>query len=261
MGEPVSRYKDAVLWDIHRALEFYRNLGVKSVPAGMSASIEAMLGDAGPGPVKAAEASARYCAMPGDEKGKERQLHQLRSHIGNCQRCRLSVERKNIVFGAGNPCAELLFAGEGPGREEDIQGIPFVGAAGELLTRIIKAMGFERTEVYIANAVKCRPPGNRDPGGDEIDTCIPFLRKQIEIIAPRVIVALGRVAAQALLQTTESIGNLRGRFHDLSGVPVMVTYHPAYLLRYPDAKKTVWQDVQMVMKLLGKEIPGLASRS
>ncbi|MCA9672371.1 MAG: uracil-DNA glycosylase [Myxococcales bacterium] len=174
-------------------------------------------------------------------------LGALRDHIGDCQRCRLSNKRKNIVFGVGNPDADLMLIGEAPGFDEDQQGIPFVGKAGQLLTRMIKAMGLTREEVYIANIVKCRPPQNRDPEADEIDACEPFLKKQIDIIAPRIIIALGSFAVKTLLRTTSGIMRLRGSWKSYHGIPLMPTFHPAYLLRNEAGKRPVWGDLQLVM--------------
>jgi DNA polymerase len=171
----------------------------------------------------------------------------------------LSRHRRQAVFGAGNPDAELLFVGEAPGEEEDRRGLPFVGRAGELLTRIIQAMGLRRQDVYIANILKCRPPGNRDPDAREIRNCSHFLWRQIEIIRPRVICALGGFASRTLLQSPDGmggIGRLRGRFHDVRGIPVMPTYHPAYLLRNPSAKRLVWEDVKKIREFLNTSDPG-----
>jgi DNA polymerase len=155
------------------------------------------------------------------------------------------------VFGAGNPEADLVFVGEAPGEEEDLQGKPFVGKAGQLLTKMIQAMGLARDEVYIANIIKCRPPRNRNPMPDEIESCEPFLVAQLNAIRPRTICALGTFAAQTLLRTQEKISRLRGRFHDYHGIPVMPTYHPAYLLRNPEDKRLVWEDMQKIMEHLG----------
>ncbi len=179
-------------------------------------------------------------------------LEDIRREIGDCRRCRLHKERRNIVFGSGNPHAVLVFVGEGPGREEDIQGLPFVGAAGEMLTRIIeRVLGLRREDVYIANVVKCRPPKNRTPYPDEIATCLPFLEKQLEVIRPKIIVALGSVAAQSLIGTKEGITSLRGRFHYYRGdTVIMPTYHPAYLLRNPGKKKETYHDMLMVKEKL-----------
>src|SRR5579864_7381176 len=178
-------------------------------------------------------------------------LQAISEDIGDCTRCRLHERRKNIVFGVGNMNADLMFVGEGPGADEDEQGEPFVGRAGQLLNNMISAMGLKREQVYIANVVKCRPPGNRTPEKDECDTCGPFLLRQIEVIRPKVIVALGAVAAKYLLAINDSMGNLRGRWYDLKGAKLAVTYHPAYLLRDPRQKKEAWKDLQMVMKYLG----------
>jgi uracil-DNA glycosylase len=178
-------------------------------------------------------------------------LENVRAELGDCQRCALAASRKNIVFGEGNPRADLVFVGEAPGADEDAQGRPFVGRAGQLLTRIIEAMKLKRSDVYICNILKCRPPGNRNPEQREIGACEPFLRKQIEVIGPRVICALGTFAAKTLLGTDSPITVLRGRFHDYRGVKLMPTYHPAYLLRNPGAKKMVWEDVQTIMRELG----------
>lgn len=183
-------------------------------------------------------------------KNKEVDLLALREEIGDCKRCKLSKERKNIVFGEGSPEASLMFIGEAPGSEEDIQGRPFVGEAGQLLTRLILKMGFKREEVYIANIVKCRPPSNRDPEEDEIEACFPFLIKQIKIISPSIIVSLGRVSAWTLLKTKISITKLRGRFYEYDGIPLMPTFHPAYLLRNPKDKWLVWSDMQQVLERL-----------
>jgi uracil-DNA glycosylase family 4 len=173
-------------------------------------------------------------------------LDAIRQELGKCTRCRLHEERNHLVFGEGNPQAALVFVGEGPGREEDLQGKPFVGRAGELLTRIIEAIDLTREEVYIANIVKCRPPNNRDPKPDEIQTCLPFLLKQLEAIKPRIICALGTFAAQTLLGTEERISVLRGRFHDYKDTKIMPTYHPAFLLRNPQFKRDVWEDMKRI---------------
>lgn len=173
-------------------------------------------------------------------------LADIRQELGACTRCRLHKGRNHLVFGAGDPHARLVFVGEGPGREEDLQGKPFVGRAGELLTRIIEAIDLTREEVYIANIVKCRPPNNRDPRPDEIQTCLPFLLKQLEAIRPRIICCLGSFAAQTLLETDEKISALRGRFHPLHGAKLMPTYHPAFLLRNPHFKRAVWEDMKAI---------------
>ncbi|MGZ6081210.1 MAG: uracil-DNA glycosylase [Myxococcaceae bacterium] len=174
-------------------------------------------------------------------------LHEVRSALGDCKRCKLCSGRKNLVFGVGNPKARLVFVGEGPGAEEDNQGIPFVGAAGQLLTKMILAMGYSRDEVYICNVVKCRPPGNRNPEPDEIQACQPFLEAQLHAIRPEVIVALGKFAAQTLLRTDTPITRLRGQWREYVGIPLMPTFHPAYLLRNPPEKKAAWTDLRAVM--------------
>lgn len=181
-------------------------------------------------------------------------LQMIRDDIGNCKRCRLCETRQNIVFGDGNPKAELMFIGEAPGADEDDQGIPFVGRACQLLTKMIIAMGFERKDVYIANIVKCRPPDNRYPEQDESDTCSPFLYRQIDAIKPKIIVSLGNLATQTLLQTKTGITVLHGQFVDFEGTTLMPTYHPAFLLRNPNMKKPCWEDLQKVMKFLGKPV-------
>lgn len=178
-------------------------------------------------------------------------LKEIRDDIGECTRCRLHKGRTNLVFGVGNPNADLMFVGEGPGADEDAQGEPFVGRAGQLLNNMISAMGLRREDVYIANVVKCRPPSNRTPERDECDTCSPFLLRQIDVIRPKVIVALGAVAAKNLLSVNDSMANLRGRFYDFRGIKLAVTYHPAFLLRDPRQKKEAWKDLQMVMGNLG----------
>lgn len=180
-------------------------------------------------------------------------LDEVRTHLGNCTRCKLCKGRKNIVFGVGNPRAELVFVGEGPGADEDRTGIPFVGAAGQLLTRMIEAMKFSRDEVYICNVVKCRPPGNRNPEPDEIEACEPFLKAQLAVIKPKVIVTLGKFAAQTLLREATPITRLRGQWREYEGIALMPTFHPAYLLRSPDEKKKAWIDLQEVMKKFGKK--------
>ena len=180
-------------------------------------------------------------------------LEELRAEIGDCRRCKLCQGRTKIVFGVGNPRAELVFVGEGPGRDEDLKGEPFVGRAGQLLTEIItKGMKMRREDVYIANVVKCRPPENRNPEPDEIAACEPFLVKQLDLIKPRIIVALGTFAAQTLLKSKTPISRLRGVWHTYQGIKLMPTLHPAYLLRNPNDKRLVWQDIQAVLREMGR---------
>ncbi len=178
-------------------------------------------------------------------------LHELEQIVTACVKCRLAKSRTQVVYGVGSPNADLMFIGEAPGRDEDIQGKPFVGRAGQLLTDIIKAMKLTRDDVYIANVIKCRPPENRNPEPDEVATCEPFLVRQLELIAPEVIVALGKFAAQTLLRTKTPITQLRGRWFDYHGIRLMPTFHPAYLLRNPGDKRLVWEDIRKVMGALG----------
>jgi uracil-DNA glycosylase family 4 len=201
-------------------------------------------------------------AIPKAESGVAdpvRALRLIREDIGDCTRCPLHKQgRKQIVFGVGNPNADLMFIGEAPGADEDQQGEPFVGRAGQLLNNMIKAMGLRREEVYIANIIKCRPPGNRTPERDECETCSPFLMRQIAAIKPKAIVALGAVAAKTLLAINAPMSEFRGRWFDFRGTKLAVTYHPAFLLRDPRQKKETWKDLQIVMKELGLAIPAKA---
>ncbi|MGO9452628.1 MAG: uracil-DNA glycosylase [Candidatus Binataceae bacterium] len=202
-------------------------------------------------PPQAIEMFSRY---PGLEKTSS--LEQLSEFIGDCRRCKLWPMRTNLVFGVGNPNAELMFVGEAPGADEDARGEPFVGRAGQLLTDIIeRGMGMPRSEVYICNVIKCRPPGNRNPEPDEVSSCEPFLWRQLELVKPRVIVGLGTFAVQALLKVKTPISRMRGIWHELRGIKMMPTFHPAYLLRSPSEKRVVWQDIQLVLKELGRPIP------
>ena len=173
-------------------------------------------------------------------------LAAVRTELGDCARCQLHKGRKHIVFGVGNPNADFLIVGEAPGRDEDLQGEPFVGQAGKLLTDIIGAIGLSRSDVYICNVIKCRPPNNRPPEPDEIETCSPFMKAQIKAIAPKMICTLGKFASQTVLQTERPISAIRGNFHTYEGIPVMPTYHPAFLLRNPAAKKEVWEDMKKI---------------
>jgi uracil-DNA glycosylase family 4 len=189
------------------------------------------------------------------EKVKDDSLPKIRDDIGECTRCKLHKGRNKIVFGDGNPKAQLVFVGEAPGADEDKTGIPFVGRAGKLLTQMIEAMGLQRQDVYICNVVKCRPPENRKPEDDEVSTCSPYLLRQLDAIAPKVLVCLGAVAAQTLLETNRGISQFRGEWLDWRGHKLMATYHPAYLLRNPAAKSEVWKDLQKVMAELGLQPP------
>ena len=186
-------------------------------------------------------------------------LDEVRRILGDCTRCKLHGGRTQIVFGVGRPDAEVMFIGEGPGADEDRRGEPFVGKAGQLLTRIIEGgMGMSRSDVYIANVVKCRPPRNRNPQADEVEACEPFLEAQVRAVRPRVLILLGRVAAQTLLRTDVPMGQIRGRWTEVMGVPAMPTFHPAYLLRNPAEKRPVWEDIQEVLRFLGRPVPGSA---
>lgn len=229
------------------------------VPGSDAGSMPAAIAPAAAEPVRPPARPAPAVATPPPagtpseaELAAARSLDGLRGVIGDCRRCRLHGARTQVVFGVGNPRARVVFVGEGPGRDEDLQGEPFVGRAGQLLTDIIeKGMKLSRADVYICNVVKCRPPQNRNPEPDEVATCSPFLVRQIELVGPEVLVTLGKFAAHALLSTDVPITRLRGQWQDFRGIPVMPTFHPAYLLRNPAEKKTVWQDIKLVMARLG----------
>jgi uracil-DNA glycosylase family 4 len=213
--------------------------GDPGASGGTPASPAAHRGEAAPAPLYANAAEA---------------LVAVRTDIGDCVRCKLhALGRRQIVFGVGNPNADLMFVGEAPGADEDVQGIPFVGRAGQLLTRIIEAIDLKREDVYIANVIKCRPPGNRNPEQDEVETCEPFLFQQIDIVRPKVIVALGTFAARTLLRTLDPISRLRGRVSEFRGARLIPTFHPAYLLRNPASKREVWEDMKVVRSLLKSE--------
>lgn len=194
-------------------------------------------------------------AAPALVPGSMRSLDDLRGFIAGCPRCKLAPTRTQIVFGQGDPNADLMFVGEAPGRDEDEQGFAFVGRAGQLLTKIIEAMGMTREDVYITNVLRCRPPNNRNPEPDEVASCMPFLEESIRLISPKVVVALGTFATQAVLGTDEPIGRLRGRWQSARGVRVMPTFHPSFLLRSPDRKKDVWEDMKLVRDYLARVPP------
>jgi uracil-DNA glycosylase len=201
-----------------------------------------------------------FYLYPGLEQTAE--LGALREFVGDCQRCKLAPRRTNLVFGVGDPDAALMFVGEAPGADEDARGEPFVGRAGQLLTDIIeRGMGMTRAQVYICNVIKCRPPENRNPEPDEVAACEPFLFRQIDLVRPKVIVGLGSFAVQALLKVKTPISKLRGTWHEVRGVRLMPTFHPAYLLRNPAEKRLVWADIQEVMKALGRTIPNRGVRT
>ncbi len=207
-------------------------------------------------PSTATEHSAAHQQIAPSTSHQAPDLGSIRAHIGDCTRCKLhTLGRTQVVFGSGNPNADLMFVGEAPGADEDEQGVPFIGRAGQLLTKIIEAIGLTRDDVYIANVIKCRPPGNRNPEPDEIAECEPFLLKQIETIRPKVIVALGTFAAHTLLRTGAPISKLRGTFHEYHGAQLLPTFHPAYLLRSPDKKRDVWDDMKKVRAVLMGDVP------
>jgi uracil-DNA glycosylase len=212
-------------------------------------------GTAAPAPSPAAAGEPDAAVSP-ETAERAAELAALAATAAGCTHCRLCEGRTQVVFGAGNPAADLMFIGEGPGAEEDRRGLPFVGAAGELLTRIIQAIEMTRDEVYIANVVKCRPPGNRDPQPDEVAACRGYLERQIALVRPKVIVALGKVAAQTLLGNDAPIGRMRGQWFRVQGVPAMVTYHPAALLRNSALKRPTWEDMQQVRDFLRTGMPG-----
>jgi uracil-DNA glycosylase len=235
-------------------LKFYRELGVQWVArterADQEMKIKSKSAAASPMTESVKKASAASASLFDSPPGKEETLASIRADIGDCQRCKLAKTRNTIVFGSGNPKSELMFIGEAPGADEDAQGLPFVGRAGQLLTKIIEAIGMRREDVYIGNIIKCRPPQNRNPESDEIASCEPFLFRQIAAIKPKVICALGTYGAQTLLRTKEPISRLRGYFIDYRGAKLMATFHPAYLLRNPQEKRRVWEDVQKIRDYL-----------
>lgn len=242
--------------NIKSALEFYEALGFERLPIKLKAG-SLISGRAQASRTSVSIASDKRVSPPVREKGqsraiKEASLKALSDEIGDCKRCKLSNKRTHIVFGEGNPDARIMFIGEAPGREEDLQARPFVGDAGVLLTRLIEKMGFQREDVYIANIVKCRPPMNRDPEGEEISACRGFVERQVEIINPEVIMSLGRIATIALTgDPSVKITAVRGKFFDYRGTPVMPTFHPAYLIRNPKDKWLTWSDSQKVLDRLG----------
>ena len=252
----MSDVRDAV----RAHLEFYGELGVDGVsrdPAWTRrAAAGAAVASAASAPPDDLPAALRDDAPDAGPVGGSpaAALVAIRADLGDCIRCKLHAQgRKQIVYGVGNPSADLMFVGEAPGADEDIQGEPFVGRAGQLLTKIIEAMGYTRKDVYIANVLKCRPPGNRNPEPDEVASCQPFLFRQIDVVQPKVMVALGTFAAQALLDTKDPIGRLRGRAWPCRGRLLVPTFHPAFLLRSPDRKRDTWDDMKLVMSILRGE--------
>src|SRR5579864_5634096 len=241
---------------IKQRLEFYEDLGLAPFYRDRAASQSVHPAIEEPTLPKAAKsfiapAPAAPSLFEPVAKISSETLLQVCEDLGECTRCKLHRTRNKIVFGDGSSQAQLVFVGEGPGADEDAQGLPFVGRAGKLLTQMIEAMGLQRRDVYICNVVKCRPPENRAPEKDEVETCSPFLLRQLDAIAPKVIVCLGSIAAQTLLETNRGISHFRGEWMDFRGTKLMATYHPAYLLRNPSAKGEVWKDLQKVMAVLG----------
>ena len=237
--------------EIRDQLEFFKDIGVESL------ELQAAPSPSGRG--RRSEAQARQGAASGKAPSEgspaggnpgsaplAQGLEAIRAEIGDCQRCKLAPKRTNIVFGSGSPNAELVFVGEAPGYDEDQQGLPFVGRAGQLLTKIIESINLKREDVYICNVLKCRPPENRNPEPDEVASCNPFLKKQLATIRPKIVCCLGTFAAQTVIQTTSSISKLRGQFFDIDGMRVIATFHPAYLLRSPDKKREVWEDMKQI---------------
>jgi DNA polymerase len=240
----------AITYSLRRHLEWREQAGIGLLTRKQVADRRVLQNDSSPqGMLEGLEGSlfSNY-----EDSLRARSLEELRVAIGDCRRCKLWSGRTHIVFGVGNPKAMVMFVGEGPGRDEDLQGEPFVGRAGQLLTDIItKGMNLRREDVYIANVVKCRPPENRNPEPDEIESCEPFLKRQVDLVKPKIIVGLGKFAVQTLLKSKVPIMRLRGNWHDYHGIKLMPTLHPAYLLRNPGDKKLVWEDIKKVLKELG----------
>ncbi len=259
MLDSVRDYLDQLAEEGLEGLPREQSRGSTSQAAAANAVPRAREGSpATPAPRPAPAAVELLSAYPGLEKTAT--LPELGSFIGDCKRCKLAPLRTHLVFGVGNPDADLMFVGEAPGADEDARGEPFVGRAGQLLTDIIeRGMGLRRAEVYICNVIKCRPPDNRNPEPDEVASCEPFLMRQIDLVRPRAIVALGTFAVQALLKVKTPISRLRGNWQEYRGIKLMPTFHPAYLLRSPGEKRLVWLDIQEVMKLLGIPLPARGS--
>jgi uracil-DNA glycosylase len=242
--------KNALADEILAYLRYYRGIGVRYVRPALLPRSSAARATPAAAPDPLAVAVARSATMFDETSAPDETLERVRADLGDCRRCKLAPTRTHLVFGSGNPKAELMFVGEAPGADEDRQGLPFVGRAGQLLTKIIEAIEMSRDQVYICNILKCRPPGNRNPEPDEIAMCEPFLFRQISTVKPKVICALGTFGAQTLLKTKAPISALRGRFVDFHGAKLMATFHPAYLLRNPNEKRKVWEDVQKIRDYL-----------
>lgn len=251
--------REEILEQLGRYLEFMKQSGVEYVPRAVSTNA-ATVQERDEEPASSAtsdtviEPEVSTSSIGTEEGSPSDRLFNILNELGDCQLCSLGKTRTHLVFGVGNPNADLVFVGEAPGRDEDMKGEPFVGKAGQLLTKIIEAIDLKREDVYICNVIKCRPPENRNPLPEEIEACEPFLIKQIEVIKPKVICALGKFAAQTLLKTESPISALRGSFQDYHGVPLMPTYHPAFLLRNPKMKRQVWEDMQLIQKVLLGEV-------
>jgi uracil-DNA glycosylase len=237
MGETMNDEIQEIVADLKSYVEYLKEMGIEDLPV-------------------AERRAQKHAPASPPARLPVQTLEDIRRELGDCRRCKLHTTRRTIVFGEGNPEATLMFVGEGPGYDEDVQGRPFVGKAGQLLTKIIQSIKLEREEVYIANVIKCRPPGNRNPEADEIEACHPFLLKQILAIRPKIICALGTFSAQTLLSTTAPISALRGRCFDLHGTRVIPTFHPAYLLRNPERKKVVWEDMKRIMEWMSHPSEG-----
>ncbi len=234
---------------LRRHLEFFNELGVDGLRRDPEWRQRRAIPPSGrtTGPIRTTDQETGEAVVSPDP------LSLIREDIGDCRRCKLHTGRMKLVFGVGDPTAELMFVGEAPGRDEDREGVPFVGPAGQLLTKIIAAIGFSRDEVYIANVIKCRPPRNRNPEPDEVETCEPFLFQQIDVIQPKVIVALGAFAVRTLLCSDQAISRLRGQVFEFRGAKLVPTFHPAFLLRSPERKRDVWEDMQKVQTLLAQQ--------
>ncbi len=219
-----------IIADLKSYLEYLKGMGIEALPV--------------------SEKLSEKTSVPPIPSVTSETLEEIRRDLGDCRRCKLHQVRRTVVFGEGNPKASLMFVGEGPGYDEDVQGRPFVGKAGQLLTKIIQSIGLRREDVYIGNIIKCRPPQNRNPEPDEIESCHPFVLRQIQAIRPKIICALGTFAAQTLLKTSAKITALRGKVFDLDGIKVIPTYHPAYLLRNPEKKRETWEDMKQIQALL-----------
>ncbi len=249
LADLLGYLKDIGYTDLYRSIP--QSIPSQLIPSPLSPALSPV-----PGEREKSAPAQQAVAPPVAPASGAGDLGALAATVQGCTRCRLAQGRQTVVFGSGNPAADLMFIGEAPGAEEDRQGLPFVGAAGELLTKIIQAMEMQREDVYIANVIKCRPPGNRDPQPDEVAACRGYLERQIELVSPRLMVILGRVAAQTLLGNESPIGQMRGHWYQVRGIPTMITYHPAALLRNPALKRPTWEDMQQVRDRLREVLQG-----